>query len=217
MNSCRLHSSLLAITPWVLGLVACGSDGSSSGLWGITQDSAVVLNEICSSGDRCRLSAFCTDAYCAAATNGSACEDACSAQQLDTHGSDDWVELYNLTGQDVELEGYYLGDHSKAPLETRLPGGTIVQAHGYLLLFANGRHDDSRDLGFSVHDGESVVLSGPTGEWLDQLATRESTTGGKTAGTWARIPDGTGPQPDDFCFFPTPGWQNYAECPTSSP
>jgi hypothetical protein len=219
MVSHRPLGIVLALGLSAATLAACGSEDQSSGLLGISVDSAVVINEVCSTADYCTLAKFCAAAgtACSAATDSAACEDACAERQLETHGTDDWVELYNLTDREVDLEGYYLGDSSKRPLGARLPEGTVIAAHGYLLLFAKGLADGGRDLGFRLHDGESVVLSSPAGTWLDQLWIKPSPTGGKQVGSWARIPDGTGPLPDSSCFFPTPGWENSSQCATESP
>jgi len=218
MGTHQPRSVVFAVGLSAATAAACGSEDHSSGLLGVTLESIVVINEVCSTRDRCTLSDFCSapDTDCPAATDRAACEYACAAQQLQEHGADDWIELYNMTGRDVDLEGYYLSDSSKFPLDTRLPRGLVIPPHGYLLLFANGLAS-GQDLGFRLHDGESVVLSSRTGKWLDQLWIKQSLTEAKEVGTWARIPDGTGPQPDDSCFFPTPGWENSTRCAGASP
>ena len=159
----RLRSIPFAVAPLALALAACGSEEQSSGLAGITLQSAVVINEVCANGKKtagldeaaaaeptvnnskgaCELSASCTsyDLPCAHAEAPEACTTnaaaTCEALDVPEHGSDDWIELYNLTDREVDLEGYYLSDTSKHPLKSRLSRGSVVPAHGYLVFFAN--------------------------------------------------------------------------------
>ncbi|MBN1611341.1 MAG: lamin tail domain-containing protein [Polyangiaceae bacterium] len=226
----RLDSMLLAVAPLALALAACGSQDQSSGLIGVTLESAVVVNEVCTSNEStglsetvnynvgaCVLSASCTyyENPCSFAGDPATCvaraAAVCADLDVQDHGSDDWIELVNLTSRDLDLEGYYLSDSSKHPLKSRLPRGSVIPAHGYLVFYANEAAAD-RDLSFRLRGGESVVLSSPSGGWLDQLAIPAG-----ERGSWGRVPDGTGPAPDSSCFFPTPGWDNSTQCATESP
>ena len=51
----------------------------------------------------------------------------------------DWVELYNPTGSDTDLEGWYLSDDRYEPDKWRIPAGTVIPAGGYLLFWADDR------------------------------------------------------------------------------
>ena len=50
---------------------------------------------------------------------------------------DDWIELRNLTGSEVDLTGHYLTDDATNPRKWAFPAGTIIPADGYLLVWAD--------------------------------------------------------------------------------
>ena len=50
---------------------------------------------------------------------------------------DDWIELRNLTSQAVDLTGRYLSDEPNNPRKWPFPGGTIIPANGYLIVWAD--------------------------------------------------------------------------------
>jgi hypothetical protein len=50
---------------------------------------------------------------------------------------DDWIELRNLTDQDVDLTGRYLSDEANNPQKWPFPAGTIIPAGGYLIVWAD--------------------------------------------------------------------------------
>lgn len=206
MNPYRMGRVMLGLASLGSLLTACGSEEQSTGLFDITVRATVVINEVCANEEGvCVLSAAC-------ATCG---KEVCDESDVEEHARQDWIELHNLTPREVDLSGYYLSDSSKNPLKTKLPQGTRMAPHGYLLFFANAVGDGGRNLSFRLSNAavsESVVLSSPTGEWLDQLWVPS----GDERGSWARIPDGTGPQPDNSWFFPTPGWKNSDQCAVAS-
>jgi hypothetical protein len=49
------------------------------------------------------------------------------------------VELYNPTGSEKNLEGWYLSDDPADPGKWRIPSGTLIPAGGYLLFWADGK------------------------------------------------------------------------------
>lgn len=51
----------------------------------------------------------------------------------------DWIELENTTDQPVSLGGWYLSDDPARPLRWALPQTTVIPAHGFLLVWADGR------------------------------------------------------------------------------
>ncbi len=119
----------------------------------------------------------------------------------------DWIELYNTTGQDVDLSGYGISDSEAAPLKYTLPEGTSIPAYGVLLIYCTGREtpDGSTEIeapfGLAAYE-ESVVFSTPAGHILDEY----DYTRAETDMSFARSPDGTG----DFVETaqPTPGYTN---------
>ncbi|MEN8158060.1 MAG: CotH kinase family protein [Bacteroidota bacterium] len=74
----------------------------------------VVINEVLSSNTRCNY-------------------------DQDFGAFSDWIELYNPTGSEVILEGWYLTDNPDNRDKWRLPPGTVIPAEGYLLFWADGK------------------------------------------------------------------------------
>jgi len=54
----------------------------------------------------------------------------------DLAGSPDWIELYNPTAEEISLEGYTITDDLEDPTKHALANGLVIEADGYLLLFA---------------------------------------------------------------------------------
>lgn len=84
---------------------------------------------------------------------------------------EDWIELYNNTGQSVDLSGYYLSDDSEEPLGWPIPNGTVLGAGEVLLVWAD---DDPGDgpmhATFKLAvDGEEILLSRADGTLLDHV------------------------------------------------
>ena len=52
---------------------------------------------------------------------------------------DDWFELYNPSDTPAELAGYYLTDTLTDPFQYLVPAGYQVPAHGFLLVWADGK------------------------------------------------------------------------------
>jgi hypothetical protein len=73
---------------------------------------------------------------------------------------DDWIELRNLTEQEVDLTGRYLSDEPNHPRKWAFPAGTRIPADGYLLIWAD--EDGTATPGLHA----SFKLSGSDGERL---------------------------------------------------
>ena len=76
----------------------------------------------------------------------------------------DWVELYNPSGRELSLDGYYLSDNPESLTKTSLKGQTI-SAGGYLVIYCSGL-DITDERGFlhtgfklSASEGETLYLS----------------------------------------------------------
>lgn len=74
---------------------------------------------------------------------------------------DDWIELRNLTGTNINLTGLYLTDEPANPRKWPFPSGTVIPANGYLLVWADedglatpGLHANFKLSG----DGEQILL-----------------------------------------------------------
>ena len=103
---------------------------------------------------------------------------------------DDWVELYNLTDEDIDLSDYSLSDNYTIPTRWQFEEGTTIGANDYLIVWI----DDDGTQG-PLHtsynlsaEGEQVILSD-----ADQNVVDEVTYGAQeTDQSYARIPNGTG-------------------------
>lgn len=83
-----------------------------------------------------------------------------------------WIEIYNPTGDDIDLEGYAITDDFNAPQKSVLPKGVVVDAHGTLLLWA----DQNPSAGathvnvFLPAAGGSLGFARPDGSFIDRLS-----------------------------------------------
>ena len=55
---------------------------------------------------------------------------------------DDWIELHNLSGHEVDLSNMYLSDNPHNPRKWAFPDNTVLAPHGYLIVWAD---EDSND------------------------------------------------------------------------
>ena len=116
----------------------------------------------------------------------------------------DWIELYNTTDHDIDLEGMFLTDDPSEPekyqitksslsptVNHQLPivNSTIIPAHGYYIVWAD-KLDPLRQLHASFKlansDEESVTLTAADHSWSNTL-TYSSMNGDESVG---RYPDG---------------------------
>jgi len=117
---------------------------------------------------------------------------------------DDWIELYNPTGSDVELKSAYLSDDNTDVLKWQFPD-TIIQANSYLIIWAD---KDETQQGLHANfklssSGEAVVLSNFDGSVIDSIS-----YGVQTADTsYGRLPNADGPFQ---ILFPTFSAENSA-------
>ena len=89
---------------------------------------------------------------------------------------DDWVELYNTTDEDIDLEGYYLSDNVNKPTKwqvTKTEGvNTVIPAHGFKVIWCSKRDAISQlHASFKLDNTEGccVVLTSPDQTWADTL------------------------------------------------
>ena len=85
----------------------------------------------------------------------------------------DYIELYNRSGEAVNLSGWYLSDDSASVRKWRFPDVSLAPGE-YLVVFASGldRKDDPAHLhtSFSLSsEGEEVVLSDANGREMDSV------------------------------------------------
>jgi hypothetical protein len=114
-----------------------------------------------------------------------------SSTAMDSNGEyDDWVELYNLTSKAIDLSGYYLSDTKKDILKWKFPINTIIEPHGYLIIWA-----DNDTLETDLHatfklssSGEEVILTNTQKTIIDKVKFPAQTLDI----TYSRVPNGTG-------------------------
>ena len=56
---------------------------------------------------------------------------------------EDWIELYNSSGTDINIGGYHLSDKTANPTKWEIPAGTIIPGNGYLVFWCSGRDESS--------------------------------------------------------------------------
>lgn len=93
-----------------------------------------------------------------------------SSVQADQDGEfDDWVELYNTTGQVISLAGYHLTDDDSDPAKWTFPTATFIEPNSYLVVWLdNDEGQSGLHAGFALSaDGEELHLVSPGLEFLD--------------------------------------------------
>ncbi|MCP4873227.1 MAG: lamin tail domain-containing protein [Proteobacteria bacterium] len=116
----------------------------------------------------------------------------------------DWVELYNMTGDSIDLGGWSISDDWTDPTRHVLADSLVLPSHGRLLLWASATPEaGDRHLGFRLSSqGESVGAFDPDGASVDWITYPPQDPGMARA----REPDGG----DDWIEVPggTPGAPN---------
>ena len=81
----------------------------------------------------------------------------------------DWFELYNPNADPVDLSGYWLTDDLGAPMEWQIPSNTVIDGHGFLLVWAD-ENSLQNGMGSDLHatfklgaGGDSLGLFSPEG------------------------------------------------------
>jgi hypothetical protein len=111
----------------------------------------------------------------------------------------DWVELYNTTDQDIDVEGMYLSDNPAKPQKYQITkdgivGGdlqspTVIPAHGYLVVWCDKLEPLSQlHASFKLAaEGGELLLTAADDSWSDAF----SYVSMKTDETIGRYPDGS--------------------------
>ena len=116
---------------------------------------------------------------------------------------DDWIELHNRTGAEINLSRCFLTNKLSNPDLWEIPDGTVIPANGYLLIWADA---DSGQPGLHANfklkaSKDQVKLSDETLFAVDSVEFKDQVADV----SWARIPNGSGP----FQFeVPTPLMNN---------
>ena len=111
----------------------------------------------------------------------------------------DWVELFNTTDADIDVEGMYLSDNPEKPMkyqitkvpntENPIPNSTIIPAHGYLIIWCDKLTPESQlHASFKLDaDGGDVLLTAADKSWSDRISYMPM-NGDESVG---RYPDGS--------------------------
>ena len=90
---------------------------------------------------------------------------------------EDWIELYNGTGHPLDLSGYYLTDTLTNATQWRVPDGTVIDPHGYLLVWADGEPAQASLVTADLHanfqlsrNGETIGLFSPDLKLVDTIS-----------------------------------------------
>lgn len=136
------------------------------------------------------------------------------------NGNDKFIELYNMSETDVDIEGvYFTREDEVGETETvyTAAAGTIIKAHGYLTVWSKKAAEDNPDLspvfdsGLSADKALKIELYDPEGKSLDVFRNPLKTEGEEAGvydsseGSFARETDGTG---DWYIMAATQGTTN---------
>ena len=88
----------------------------------------------------------------------------------DSFKKHDWVELYNVTDQPYDVGGMYLSNTINKTHKYRIPYGTVIPAHGYLVIWCDNDKGPQLHAGFKLdknENGNCVVLTANDDSWRD--------------------------------------------------
>ena len=88
----------------------------------------------------------------------------------DYGNSADWIELYNAGDTPVNLNGYSITDNLNDRFKWKFAGDYIVEADGYLLIWADDMADGLHTNFKLSAEGEQIALSDAYGLLLDSLS-----------------------------------------------
>ena len=101
----------------------------------------------------------------------------------------DYIEIYNMSGQAVNLKGYGLSDNIKKPRKWQFPDVTI-ENNSYLVIYCDKTQETKNGVYYFTNynlakSGETVCLSDPSGKILDKVVVPQlfdDTSYGRTLG-----------------------------------
>ncbi|MFK7924689.1 MAG: lamin tail domain-containing protein, partial [Bacteroidia bacterium] len=106
---------------------------------------------------------------------------------------DDWVELFNLGTNSIDLSGYFLSDDGSELTKWRFPTGTSIAGGSYLTIWAD--NDASQSSQTELHADFKLSASGETLYLLNSDTVLIDKIGFNTQASdqgFARVPNGIG-------------------------
>ncbi len=73
---------------------------------------------------------------------------------------EDWIELYNMSYNPVDISGYYLTDNITNKTQFRIQDGTIIPARGFLIIWADKESMQNYPGSIELHANFSLSKSG---------------------------------------------------------
>ncbi|MFC2133412.1 CotH kinase family protein [Bacteroidota bacterium] len=120
----------------------------------------------------------------------------------------DWIELFNVSGNTIDIGGYFLTDNLSDSTKWQIPGNTSIDPGGFLIFWADGK--DTTLTGFHLNfklqkSGEEIGLYNPQGVLIDNIVYIPQSSDV----SFGRKPDGS----SYWYLFnnPTPGSTNSTE------
>lgn len=111
-------------------------------------------------------------------TNGAVCinevRSTVASKNRDGYFGSDYIELYNSSNQEVNLDGWYLSDDESNLLKNRI-SGVVIAANSYAVFYSNSEmEEEDYRINFKVSSlGEKIFLSNSEGELVDSILVPE--------------------------------------------
>ncbi|HRQ54203.1 MAG TPA: CotH kinase family protein [Ignavibacteriaceae bacterium] len=99
----------------------------------------------------------------------------------------DWIEIYNAGSASVNLKNYYITDNLSQPQKFQIQNDFIVEAGGYVLIWADDANTGNHANFKLSADGESIGLFDPAVQLIDTLTYGLQ----QTDISFGRFPNGT--------------------------
>ncbi len=114
----------------------------------------------------------------------------------------DWIELFNASGEDLNLSGWSLSDREGK--DGLVFPAFLLPADAYFVVYASGKdRPEELHAPFSLSAGEELFLRSPDGELVDHLVCADLAANR----SYALQADGSYTE----CLYPTPWYENTTE------
>ncbi len=84
--------------------------------------------------------------------------------------SADWIELYNAGTSTANIGGYFLTDNFNDSQKWQIPAGTLIEAGGFLVIWADS-HNTGLHTSYNISaSGEEIAIFTTSGELIDSVS-----------------------------------------------